>query len=199
MVPPLLILASSVCKFLPCLIFALTQESKGGHLFRLTCSAVLWRRRDTENKYCWHMWGVLTVDGPHWVCHSPMWHVFPRSTQFSLQSALQEHCPKWALRFVHFSGLSHSGSQVLCKGTDPDGLWVLPPSQVQDAQVTGCLVSTLSQVDHWSYAPPWSQTLSFLGVPWRHSTRCAVYLLWGADLRLWHSWQMWTIQDTRNT
>ena len=27
-------------------------------------------------------------------------------------------CPKQALRFVHFPGLGHSGSQVLCKGTD---------------------------------------------------------------------------------
>ena len=33
------------------------------------------------------------------------------------------HCPKWALRFVYFPGLSHSGSgsQVLCKGTDSVG------------------------------------------------------------------------------
>ena len=26
---------------------------------------------DTVNKYLWGVWGVLTVDGPHWVCHSP--------------------------------------------------------------------------------------------------------------------------------
>ena len=39
--PSLFILASSVCKSLQCLISALTQEGKGGHLFRLTCSVVL--------------------------------------------------------------------------------------------------------------------------------------------------------------
>ena len=39
---PLFILASSVCKSLQCLISALKQGGKGGHLFRLTCSVVLW-------------------------------------------------------------------------------------------------------------------------------------------------------------
>ena len=43
-----------------------------------------------------------------------------------------------------------SGSWVLCKGIDPDGLCVLCPSQVRVAQVTGCLGSTLSQVGHAS-------------------------------------------------
>ena len=38
----LFILASSVCKFLQCLNSILTQGCKGGHLFRLTCSVVLW-------------------------------------------------------------------------------------------------------------------------------------------------------------
>ena len=37
----LFILASSVGKSLGCLISALAQEGKGGHLFRLTCSVVL--------------------------------------------------------------------------------------------------------------------------------------------------------------
>ena len=46
------ILTSSVCKSLQCLIFALTQGAKGGHLFRLTCSVVLWGGRDTANEYC---------------------------------------------------------------------------------------------------------------------------------------------------
>ena len=37
-----------------------------------------------------------------------------------LQVALQGNCPKWALGFVYFPSLSHSGSgsQVLHKGTD---------------------------------------------------------------------------------
>ena len=45
------ILASSVCKSLQCLISALTQGGEGGHLFRLTCSVVLWGGRNTANKY----------------------------------------------------------------------------------------------------------------------------------------------------
>ena len=49
----LFILASSVCKSLQCLISALTQEGESGHLFRLTCSVMLWGGRNTANKYHW--------------------------------------------------------------------------------------------------------------------------------------------------
>ena len=58
--------------------------------------------------------------GPHWVCPSSRQCVLPRSTLLRLQGALQGHCPKWALCFVNFPGLScsGSGSQVLHKGTD---------------------------------------------------------------------------------
>ena len=58
------------------------------------------------------------VYGPHWVCPSSRQCVLPRSTLLRLRGALQGHCPKWALLLVHFPGLSHSGSQVLRKGTD---------------------------------------------------------------------------------
>ena len=43
---------------------------EGGHLFRLTCSVVLWGGRNTANKYHWCVWGVLAVYGPRWVCPS---------------------------------------------------------------------------------------------------------------------------------
>ena len=81
-------LASSVCKSLQCLISTLTQGGEGGHLFRLTCSVVLWGGRNTANKYHWHIWGVLTVSGPRWVC--------PRSR-------------------VCFLSLHCSGSRLLCQ------------------------------------------------------------------------------------
>ena len=81
----------------------------------------LWGGRDTANKYCWCVWGVLTVYGPPQVCHSPRQCVLPGSTLLRLQGALQGHCPKWALTFLHFPGLGHCGSQLLCKGTDPVG------------------------------------------------------------------------------
>ena len=104
--PSLFILASSVFSSLPCLISALTQGGEGGHLFRLICLVVLWGGRGTANKYHWHVWGVLAVDGPHWVCHSPRRRVLPGSTLLRLQGALQGHCPKWALHFMQFPGLS---------------------------------------------------------------------------------------------
>ena len=87
---------------LPCLISALKQEGKGGHLFRLTCSVVLWEGRNTANKYHWHAWGVLTVSRPHWVCPHSLHVCFP-----SL------HC---------------SGSRLLCNSLKQ--AWVVCPSQV---------------------------------------------------------------------
>ena len=108
-------LASSFCNSLQCLIPTLTQGGKGGHLFRLTCSVVLWRR-DTTNKYHWHVWGVLTLNGTHRVCHSPRWYVLP------------PHC---------------SGSRVLCEGTVPSGFCILCLSKIQATQVTRCLVCAL--------------------------------------------------------
>ena len=65
------------------------------------------------------MWGVLAVYRPHGVCPSS-WSVLPGSTLLRLQGVLQGHCPKLALHFVHFPGLSHSdsGSLVCHKGTD---------------------------------------------------------------------------------
>ena len=119
----LFILASSFCKSLQCLISALTQRGKGGHLFRLTCLVVLWGGRNTTNKYHWRVWGVLAVYGPHWVCPSSLQRVLSRSTLLRHQVALQGYCPKWALSFTHFPGLScsDSGSQLLRKGTDSVG------------------------------------------------------------------------------
>ena len=87
----LFILASSVCKSFQCLISALTQGGKGGHLFRLTCSVVLWGGRHTASKYHWDVWRVLAVSGPHWVC--------PHS------------------QHVCFPSLHCRGSRLLCWGT----------------------------------------------------------------------------------
>ena len=126
----LFVSASSVCKSLQCLISALTQGGEGGHMFRFTCSVVLWGGRGTANKYRWCVRRVLRVYGPLRVCHSLRWRVLPRSTLLRLQDALQGHCPKWALCFMHFPGLSHSGSRVPHKSTDWVELCLLCPSQV---------------------------------------------------------------------
>ena len=97
-----------------------------GSLIQLCCG----EGGDTANKYRWHVWGVLTVYGPHWVW-SGLQCLFSGSTLLRLQGALQGHCLRWALCFVKSLGLSHSGSQVLHRDTDPDGLCFLFPSQVQ--------------------------------------------------------------------
>ena len=62
---PLCLFWLPVSKSLQCLISTLTQGGKGAHLFRLTCTIVLWGGRNTADKYHWHVWGVLTVYGPH--------------------------------------------------------------------------------------------------------------------------------------
>ena len=55
------------------------------------------------------------------------------SALLRLQVSLQKNCPKQALRFMHFPGLScsGSGSWVLCKGTDLIGqeFYALPRSK----------------------------------------------------------------------
>ena len=118
----LFILASSVCQSLQCLICALTQGGEGGHLFRLTCSVVLWEGRNTANKYHWRVWGVFAVYGPLWGCPSSQRVCFPGLYCWG-SGLLCRGTPKWALGFVHFLGYgnlscSGSGSRVLHKGTD---------------------------------------------------------------------------------
>ena len=141
-------------EFLP-----LTRGVEGGHLFRLTCSVVLRRGSNSANKYCWHMRVALAVDGPHWDCHGPRWHVFPGSTLLRLQGAPQGHCPKWTQGLVHFPVLSCLGSPVLRKSADPGGLCVLCPSQVQG----------LRWLDAWrAHSPRWAVHLIHLPDP-RHS------------------------------
>ena len=116
----------SVCWSLQCLIFALTQGGKGGHLFRLTCSVVLWGGRNTIKKYHWCVWGVLAVYGPHWVCPCSQHVCF--LCLHCLGSRLL--CLRPALGCMHFPGLSSSGSstRVVLRGAELVGpaFWALP-------------------------------------------------------------------------
>ena len=73
------------------------------------------------------------------------------------------------MRFVPFPVLSSSGDRVLGECTVPGGQCILITSLVQP--------------------------LGFPGVLRKHHLRCAICLLWGADLRLRNSWQMSTIQE----
>ena len=60
--------------------------------FRLTCSVVLWGGRNTANKYRWHVWEVLAVSRPHWVC--------PHSQHMCFSSL---HCSGSSLLFQELS------------------------------------------------------------------------------------------------
>ena len=117
---PPFILASSVCCSLQCLISVLTQGSKGGHLFRLTCSVLLWGGRNTANKYPWRVWGVLAVSGPHWACSQRV--CFPVHTAQAPGCSAGE-LSKVGPELCAIPGLNHSGSGswVLHKGTDSVG------------------------------------------------------------------------------
>ena len=110
--------------------------------------------------------------------------VLSQSTLLRLQVAQQGNCLKLALDYVHFPGLSHSGSGswVLHKGTDLVGPAI-------------CALPRSLSLGMWCvFSPPWSQLLCFLGAQWECCLRGAMYLLWGADL-----WWMSTIQDPRKT
>ena len=185
---------SSVSNFHP------DTGGKCGHLFRLTCSVVLWGGRDTANKHRWHVWGVLTVYGPHCICPSSRRRVLPRSTLLRLEGALQGYCPKRALSFVHFPGLSHSGSQVIRKSTDSVGcaFCALPRSK-QLRQPGVWQVHCPRWAVHLNHLPISSHSFGFPGALQEHHLRCAVCLLQEADLRLRPSWKMSTIQDPRKT
>ena len=118
---PLFILASSVCWSLQCLISALTQGGEGGHLFRLTCSVVLWGREE----HCKQI-SLACVGSAHSVSVTlglPLLTacVLSWSTLLRLQVALLGNYLKWSLGCVHFPELCCSGSQVLHKGTDSVG------------------------------------------------------------------------------
>ena len=105
---------------------------------------------------------LLTVDRPHWDCHSPRWHILPRSTLLRLLCATGGHCPRLAVYFVPFPGPSHSGDQVLSKHTVQGGLCILCTSLVQAALFPGCTTKTLSQACYVSPQGSWSQTVTLL-------------------------------------
>ena len=122
-VPSLFILASSVCRSLWCLISALTQGGEGGHLFRLTYGNCPVGREEHCKQIslacvgsAHSVWTTLGLSQVTAACAFPVY-----TAQASACSA--GHCPKWALHFVHFPGLNHSGSgsRVVHKGTDSIG------------------------------------------------------------------------------
>ena len=122
------------------------------------------------------VWATLGLP-PLTVC------VLSQSTLLRLQVALQRNCLKRALGCMHFPGLSHSGSgsRVLHKGTDLVCLRFVPFPGLSSSgnQVLGERTLPVGQC---ILSPPQSQTLGFLGVQQECHIRCAMCLLWGADL-----------------
>ena len=151
--------------------------------FRLTCSVVLWRGKNTAKKYQWRVRGVLAVSRPHWVCPYSRCVCFPslycsgsRLLCWELSEvgpALHALPTSKPLRFM-FSGTP----QRRRLGWD----CILCPSQVRAAQVTRCLVSAVAPVGGCILLPPPSQRFSFLGIQQMRLLRCAECLFWGADL-----------------
>ena len=195
---PLFILASYVCWSLQCLISTPKQAGWWWSLFfRLTCSFVLWGGRNTANKYHWH---VLTVIQPHCVCPcsqhvcfpslhcscsrllcrelsdaGPGLHALPRSKplRFRFSGTPQRHRLGWAC--------------VLC------------PSQVQAAQMTRCLASTVAPSWRlWLIASP-DPAAQFSGCTMGAPSQVCLCLFWGCDLWPWPSWRMSTIQNPKKS
>ena len=193
-------LAAAVCKSLQHLTYALTQGGEGGHLFRLICSIVLQGGRNTANKYHWCVWGVLTVFQPHWVFPAHCVCIFMVYTSQALDCS-SGNCLRRALGCVHFPSLSHSGSGswVHPKGADSVGPVFCALPRSEQLRWPGAWEGQSSLGGLGILSPPLSQLLGFLGVQWACLLRCAVCLFWGADLRLWPSGQMSTIQNPKNS
>ena len=116
---------------------------------RLTCSVVLWGGRNTANKYYWHVWGVLAVSRPHWVCPGS-WHVCFPSLHCSGSRLL---CGELSVAGRGLQALSRSKPLRFRFSGSPQRLrlgWacVLCPSQVRAAQVTRCLASVVAETYH---------------------------------------------------
>ena len=122
------VLASSVCWSLQCLISTLTQEGGGGHFFRLPCSVMLWGGRNCKKitLACAHSDSATLGLPLHTAC------VLSLSMLLRLYVA-QPGTVRQALGFMHFPGLSCSGSgtQVALRGADSVGpaFCVLPRSE----------------------------------------------------------------------
>ena len=127
------------------------------------------------------------------------------STLLRLQVALKWNCLKWAQGCGHFPGLScsGSGSWVRHKGAQIQlGLRFVPfPGPCSSGnQVLGeytlprCAV-VLSRRSY--HLPHPSCSFSWVCSQWERCLRCAVCLLWGADLWLRPSWWMSTTQYPR--
>ena len=137
-----------------------------------------------------HLWGVLAVSGPHWVCpHSRRVSeacVLSWSTLLRLQVALPGNCLRWALGYMHFPGQrrSGSGSPVLHQGADSVGPAFCALLRYKQLRRPGAWECALPRCSASYHLPgPRSQPR----VSWVRSGNAVSgvpCLLWGADLSL---------------
>ena len=116
----------------------------------------------------------------------PTMCVLSRSILLRLQVALQGNYQRQALDCMHFPGLSHSGSgsQVLHKGTDLVGPAFCALPRSEQLRRPSAWRAQSPQVGPGVLSPPLFQSFGFLGAQQERCLRCAMCLLWGADLWL---------------
>ena len=146
-------------------------------LIRITFSVVLWRGRNTANKYLRGLWGVLVVNGKHRVCQSFQGDVHFSDPTTHASDAPWGHSHRWAMCLMHFPGPSYSGSQVFYEGPVPGEPCMSHSSQAQPVQTPQFSARAQSQVCSLSPAIPWPKLLRFLSVLWKPSPSWAIHLL----------------------
>ena len=120
---------------------------------------MLWGGRNTENKYHWCVWVCLHgVDHTGFVPTYGACALLVYTAQVQFLGFSTKPQTRLGLCFVLFPGPRSLGDQVFGENTIPG---------------VRCILSL-----------PWSQLLSFLGALQEHHLRCAVCLLWWADIRL---------------
>ena len=109
-----------------------------------------------------------------------------QSALLRLQVALLGKSLRRALGCMNFPSLSHSGSgsQVFHKGTDSVGPTFCALPRSEQLRPPGAWQAYSPHVGWCILSPPWGQLLGFLGAQQERHLRCAVYLLWRADLWL---------------
>ena len=158
---------ASVCWSLQCLISALTQVGRGGHLFRFVCSAALRGGRGAADKCHWRVWGALAVFRPHWVCPARRCVLSP-STPLRLLAALHGAGPAlhavpvfghstkvqtWlSLRFVPSPDQAAQAARSLTNTLSLDAVRLIPSAVPGSVSVCAGRVYLVSVLGSWSLA-----------------------------------------------
>ena len=137
--------------------------------------------RNTANKYHWHVWGVLAVSPPHWVCHcswrvcfpslhysgsrllcrelseaGPWLHVLPRSKPLRFRfSGIPQRC-RFVWACVLFPSQVWAAQVIRCLGSTVTSSWGLHLIASPIPQFSGCTTSAPSQVCRVSLLGSWS-------------------------------------------